>query len=342
MIQIPVSEIIQKLVSESGLSESEIASKISKKMESLSGLISEEGAAHIVANEMNIKIFSSGSNVAKLGKIKEGMRNLEVSGRVKQIFPVKEFSSGARHGKVANLLLEDETGSIRVTVWNDMVSKLSDFSIGDVMQIKSSYVRLNNYGFKELHLNERSAIVKNPPGIEIGESKSNKKKISEIDGSESSVEIMAHVVNIFDPRFFEQCPECRKRVILENSGSFSCETHGEVSPIYSYVVNILLDDGTGTIRATFWKDQADSLFGNLDVVYENPQLFDTIKNDVLGTIINISGMVKKNNLSGNLDLNVKKLSKDAQSNSGFLSSQKISEQTSEQSQEQMSEEEFVE
>jgi len=183
MIQIPVSEIIQKLVSESGLSESEIASKISKKMESLSGLISEEGAAHIVANEMNIKIFSSGSNVAKIGKIKEGMRNLEVSGRVKQIFPVKEFSSGARHGKVANLLLEDETGSIRVTVWNDMVSKLSDFSIGDVMQIKSSYVRLNNYGFKELHLNERSAIVKNPPGIEIGESKSNKKKISEIDGS---------------------------------------------------------------------------------------------------------------------------------------------------------------
>jgi len=41
------------------LPEAEIKGKISEKVQQLYGLVSEEGAAHIIANEYGIKIFES-------------------------------------------------------------------------------------------------------------------------------------------------------------------------------------------------------------------------------------------------------------------------------------------
>ncbi len=311
MIQIPFTEIVQRLVLETQLSEAEIKEKISEKMASLSGLISQEGAAHIVANELNVKLFSS-SQLAKINQIREGMRNVTVAGRVKSVFPVKEFNTGQRQGRVGNVLLEDETGTIRVTLWNAIADQLSRVQTGDIIQLRSAYVRLNNLGFRELHLNERSQVIRNPPGIEIPALVQSlvQKKISELEGTESTVQMTGHVVNVFDPRFFEQCPECRKRVTLREEGKFTCEIHGQVEPRYGYVVNLLVDDGTGTLRVTCWKEQADVLFGNLDVVYESPQLFDTLKNEVLGHIVKVTGAVKRNELSSNLELTAKMIEKD--------------------------------
>ena len=56
MINIPVETVLTKL-KENGLSDEEIETKIKQKMDQLSGLISREGAAHIIANEMGIKVL---------------------------------------------------------------------------------------------------------------------------------------------------------------------------------------------------------------------------------------------------------------------------------------------
>ena len=57
MIKLPYDEIVAKLNEKSNLTSEEIASKIKLKMEQLSGLISKEGAAHIIANELGINLF---------------------------------------------------------------------------------------------------------------------------------------------------------------------------------------------------------------------------------------------------------------------------------------------
>jgi ssDNA-binding replication factor A large subunit len=302
-------EIISKLAANSDLSEDDIKLKINQKMESLSGLISEAGAGHIVANELGVKLFQASAGVIKINELKEGMKNVDIIAKVRTKYDVREFVSGAREGKVGNFLVEDETGSVRITLWNDLAKKMSEFNEGDIVKIKSSYVRLNNRGFKELHLNDRSSISVNPPGVEIAERKLESKKIQDLNEGDQLIELTGHVVNVFDPTFFEQCPECRKRA-MQDAGKFICVEHGEIAPTYSYVVNILLDDGTGTLRVTCWKEVADSLFGSLDVIQSAPDMFDSIKNDVLGSIVKVKGGVRKNSLTGNLDLSAKEVKKD--------------------------------
>ena len=69
MIKIHLSQIIEKIKEKSALTEEEINSRIKQKMEQLSGLISEEGAAHIIANELGIKLFEAVSGKLQIKNI---------------------------------------------------------------------------------------------------------------------------------------------------------------------------------------------------------------------------------------------------------------------------------
>ena len=54
MIKIPFEEMISKVQEKSKLGEAEIRLKIDQKLTQLSGLISKEGALHIIANELGV------------------------------------------------------------------------------------------------------------------------------------------------------------------------------------------------------------------------------------------------------------------------------------------------
>src|SRR3989344_2074384 len=295
MVSMPVNEIISKLVANTSHTEDEIRQKISQKMESLSGLISEEGAGHIVANELGVQLFKVSVGAIKLNDIKEGMKNVDLVAKIIAKFDVREFNTGTRTGKVGNFLVQDETGTMRITLWGDLANKLNEMREGDVVKVKSGYVRLNNRGFKEVHLNDRSTIAVNPPGVEVKGREVSSRKIGELTPEDTFVELRCHVVNVFDPNFFEQCPTCRKRP-QHQEGKYICLEHGEIIPKYSYVVNLLLDDGSGTMRAACWANIADTLFGNLEVIQSAPEMFDSMKNEVLGAIVRIKGNIKKNEM----------------------------------------------
>ena len=59
MLQLSYNEIINKIKTEKGLSEEEIKDKVKEKLNRLTDLVSKEGAAHIVANELGVKLFDS-------------------------------------------------------------------------------------------------------------------------------------------------------------------------------------------------------------------------------------------------------------------------------------------
>ena len=311
MIQIPYEDVVAKIREKSGLSDSEIETKINNKLEQLSGLISKEGAAHIIANELGIKLFEQISGKIQINNILTGMRNVETVGKVTQVFEVREFMREESVGHVGSFLIGDETGTIRVVCWGDKAQAVNEIKEGDVVKVVSAYVKENN-GRKEIHLNDKSKLLLNPPGETVGEVKDTsaerppvtRKSINDLTEADQNVELLGTIVQVFEPRFFEVCPQCNGRAVPRD-GKFYCKKHDAVDPVYAYVFNVFLDDGTGNIRCTFFRNQADRLTGKnpeqMNVYRENPEKFEEVKNALLGDIIKISGRVKKNEMFDRLE-----------------------------------------
>ena len=152
MMGLDINEIISKIKEKSGLSEGDIKLKISQKRDKLTGLVSEEGAAHIVANELGIDLMEAiRKHGLKIEKLKPGMR-IGATGKIVKIYEVRSFTKGDRVGKVGSFLIGDETGLIRIVLWDeDHIAKMESGEIKEdvLIKIENGNVRDNN-GYKEI------------------------------------------------------------------------------------------------------------------------------------------------------------------------------------------------
>ena len=299
MIKIPYEQIIEKIKSESNISGDELDDKIDAKMKQLSGLISREGAAHIVANELGIKLFENVIGKLQIKNIIPGLRNVEAVGKVLQAYELREFNTNNRQGKVASFLMADETGKIRVVMWGSQADNINNIKEGTIVKVLGSYVKENN-SYMELHMNEKSKLIIDPPGENVETKEvfeSERKPISQLRENDNAAEILATIVQVFEPRFFEICPKCGKRAKAEE-GSFVCAEHSNIEPDYSYVLNLVVDDGTDSIRTVFFRDSMGKLLNlnNEKILQyrENPESFEEVKTGLLGNMVKINGRVKKN------------------------------------------------
>ena len=286
--------IIERIVRASGLEKEEIERKVEAKRAKLSGLISKEGAAQIIAAELGINFDDQ---EVKIQELLPGMRKANIVGKVIQLFPVREYKKENRSGKVASFICADETGNVRVVMWDmSHISKIEsgDIKEGDVVSIKNAMMRGN-----ELHLSGFSEIKKSDAVMEnVQVEKSSKKNlIKEVNVGES-VELRGTIVQIFPPRFYVVCPECKKKLVEEGE-LLKCEEHGIVKPEKRAVFNFVLDDGTETIRVVLFSDQLSSLFGyNLEDEAELSKFMD----DYLGSEVVIKGDIRRNRLFDNLEI----------------------------------------
>lgn len=307
MINIPYDTVLQKL-KDHGLSDEDIDTKIKQKMDQLSGLISKEGAAHIIANELGIKIIEKTSGKLKIKDILAGMRNVETVGKVTNVFDVRQFQrKDGSESKVGAFVIGDETGTIRIACWGDQADHIAKINKDDVVKIASAYAR-DNQGRRELHLNENSKIIINPPGESIGDisfsaREFERKKIGDLAENMMNVEILGTIVGVDALRYFEICPQCEKRARLKRD-EFECEAHGTVQPSYSYVMNLIVDDGTDNMRVVCFREMVEKSL-KLDrqsmlALKDNPDLNEK-KNALLGNIVKIKGRTKMNQMFNRLE-----------------------------------------
>jgi len=303
MIKMPLNDIIDKISEKADISKSDIDVKIEQKLKQLSGLISKEGAAHIIANELGVKLFENVSGRLRIKNILTGMRDVETVGKVQQIFDAREFvTKDDRKGKVGSFVLADETGSIRIVCWGAQADNIMNLKKDGVVKIVSGYVRENN-GRKEVHLNERGKLMIDPKDEAVGEVKAydeaNRKEIKDLTENDNDVEVLGTIVQVFEPRFFEVCPECGKRTKQSEDGFF-CDAHNKIEPAYSYVMNAVLDDGSGTVRGVFFRNQALRLINKTEeemLKYkDNPGGFDAVKTEMLGNFVKLIGRTSKNTM----------------------------------------------
>src|SRR3989338_6259338 len=168
MLKIPYEEIALKINESTKMPASEIEERVEKKLKQLSGLISKERAAHIVANELGVKLFEPLSGKLQIKNILAGMRDVETLGKVMQVYEMREFSGENKSGKVASMLIGDETGTIRVVMWGAQADNAANIAQGFTVKVLGGYVRENN-GRKEIHLNDRSQLLINPRGETVKE-----------------------------------------------------------------------------------------------------------------------------------------------------------------------------
>jgi len=313
MINVPYEQIIEK-IKEQGLTEEEINAKIKQKMDQLSGLISKEGAAHTIANELGIKLVEQTSGKLKIKNVLSGMRNVEIVAKVQQVYEVREFKTETRSGKVGSMMIGDETGTIRLVLWGDQTDKLKDITSGDIIKAESGYVK-DNRGRKEIHLGDRGELKINPEGEIVGEIKApetQRKKISDLKEGDLDTELMGTIVQVYDLKFFECCPQCNKRLKATETG-FMCENHSNVSPAYGCVLGAVLDDGTSNIRSVFFRNQVQHLLEktqeDVEKYREFPEKFEEVKHDLLGKQIKLFGKINKNMMMDRIEFIAQRVSK---------------------------------
>ncbi|MEK6912374.1 MAG: DUF2240 family protein [Nanoarchaeota archaeon] len=279
--------IVEKIAAKSGLLVNEVESRIQAKRSKLSGLISPEGAAQVVASELGV---SFEGEKLKVDELLPGMRNVSVVGKVINLFPVRSFKTKkGDESKVANFWIADNTSNIKVVLWDTnhvaLIEK-GEIKEGTVVEIGNASMRDS-----ELHLGNFSQIK--PSSEIISEVVTTKvvreKNISDFKNGEN-VSTRAFIVQAFEPKFFNVCPGCKKKVTSDGD-AWVCLTHEKVVPEKRAVASLVLDDGTESIRAVLFHDVMGKL-GMTDL--ENLEVLSQQKEAILGKEMVFSGNVRNN------------------------------------------------
>ncbi len=290
--------LVSKIASISDKEKEEITRLVEAKRAKLSGLISREGAAQIVASELGINFDKE---KVRINEILPGMKKVNLVGKIINLFPVREYEKNGRKGKVVNFILADDTGNIRTVLWDaNHISLIEDGKIKEGDFVEISNARMRN---TELHLSGFSDIKKSGEKIENVKTERDffKRNVKDFDIG-GNFKTRAVIVQAFDPKFFEVCPECGKRAVKEAEG-YKCERHGKVSPNKRALIPLVLDDGSDSIRAVLFSEQINELG------FEQEQLenFVKIKEEILGRERWFSGRVKQNKMFNNTEMLVNKV-----------------------------------
>lgn len=260
-------KLLTRIAKSGNVSEDELNLKVEAKRAKLSGLVSKEGAAQIVAAEMGISLEAE---KLQLSELVHGMKRVSVVGKVTQIFPIREYKKNDREGKIGSFQIGDESGNLRVVCWDmSHISLIEQGKIkeGDVLEIMNGAVRngeIHLSGFSDIkESNEVLDSVKTEQLVSAG-------NLKEARPGEKK-RIRAVIVQAFDPRYFKAKDSGEERALL----------------------NIVIDDGTDTMRAVLFGQDINKL-GLTDEEIFSAEKFQPKKNELIGEEKYFSGNFRTN------------------------------------------------
>ncbi len=311
-------KLLSDLVLKSGKKKEELESLISKKVDDLSGLISEEGAMYIIANELGLRLdtdkVKKEVDYKKIEHIVNPKEPVSLICKVIRKYERVTFSSqNSFEGSVQSLLVGDETGVTRLVFWQENTNLLENIHEGDILKVINAYTRENNKneGRIEVHYGQYSNLEVNPAGVDIKLADKNivsdfvEKKISEVDENDKNIKISGIITDFEIPRFYFGCPECFKKV-LQDDGVYKCVAHGEVEPYKVPIVNFIIDDSTSTITVVGFRDRAEKMTGlsvkEIIDLSDNVDKYKAFSKKIIGSSLEVLGNVSLNSMSGEVQL----------------------------------------
>jgi replication factor A1 len=274
------SNLIEKISKHSNVPIEEIEKKVEAKKAKLSGLISKEGAAQIVAAELGI---SFENEVLKIKELTNGLRRANIVGKITRVFPVKEFSKNGRSGKFASFTVGDETSNVRVVLWDsNHVSLIESGNLnqGDVVEIKGATVKNG-----EIHLSAFSDIKPSTQKFDSVKETGEVLPGSFANAKEGDlVSVRAFIVQTFEPRFFD-----------------SKKNEGEKGVL----LNVVLDDGSATMRSVLFGENIKKLLSISDEELFSLDSLNLKRSEILGDEKLFTGNFRMNSFSNSLEFSVR-------------------------------------
>ncbi|MFC4248630.1 single-stranded DNA binding protein [Natribaculum luteum] len=210
---------------EADVSLEEFREAVEAKVEQMGGLADEETAAMLVAHELGE------SEVGGVADVEPGMEEAKFVAKVVSIGEVRTFErdGDAEDGRVVNVEVADETGSIRAAFWDEHAeAAVEELEEGQVLRI----VGRPKEGFSGVEVSVDD--VEPDDETEIDVQVSDTHTVDDLSLGLSNVNLVGLVLDTDSMRTFDR-----------DDGS-----EGKVA-------NLTLGDSTGRVRVTLWDEQAE-------------------------------------------------------------------------------------
>jgi len=144
------------------MSRGELLSLIERKKQESHGLLSDEGAARLLAQQL---AGLSGESVnildQRISSIQAGLSDATISGEILSVSQLREFQrSDGSVGRLVRLKLRDGSGQITGVLWDSTAEIVEKEQLGEgsKLRLAHGYTRLGLAGEVEFHLGSRSNI----------------------------------------------------------------------------------------------------------------------------------------------------------------------------------------
>ena len=259
----------------------------------------------------------------KIEDLDEDEEDTVIVGRVIELNEIRNFDrDNGDTGSVRNIEIADDTGSIRVVLWDKDANM--DLEMGQPLKLQNPRLSLDmdnrlqatvSGGTTVLEPSEKE-LEELPSQDELMESIFVAKSIESLTEDDTNVHITATIKEVFpDKILLKKCPNCRESV-EESEDEYICDNCGHTfdEPKYTLMIPTRVEDDTGEISVTFFGNLAEEL---IDMSQE--EVVSLIEDEVLGIedkiedlvnmTIEIIANVSFNEYSEEYRLNPKKLLK---------------------------------
>lgn len=255
----------------------------------------------------------------KINNIKGEMNNVNIIGRIIRKFPVKEFETNDKKGKLCNFQFGDETNLLRVTAWNEKAEEINKFKESEVIKIKNAYTKSGMFGV-ELHLGYNTIINKSnedlPTTVQIMKENMNKKDINQLVENENII-INGKITEIENKNIsFLICEKCQNPKIEKTTNGNYCSKCGEVKGKPTPVINLFIEDESGKIKTVLFGEDGLKVIEMTEEEFikevekkSSEKIIEELNEKIIGTNIELFGYCKTNTYSNETEFRVKEILK---------------------------------
>ena len=231
--------------------------------------LSEEQASSMFIPELST-LEKALYDYKKISDIDEDDQDIIVIGRIIELVPIHEFErDNGDTGCVRNIEIADETGSLKVVLWDDDAKR--EFELGQAIKLQSPRLSLDMDNRIEANVNRNTAILE-PSESEMENLPSHEelmaaiyvpKSIEALAEDDVNVCVTGTIISVDPSRVIrKRCPNCGYNV-ESSEDEYICDNCGHVfdEPKYLFMIPTRIEDDTGEIQVTFFDNLAEELIG---------------------------------------------------------------------------------